>query len=544
MRARRLPIVLGALGLGLALVVLVGALRSSAGPVRPRTPAVSAGVVILPDASAPTPAVVTLAAPRSGAWRAHELRRLRRSRSVAGALRRAWLARRIDAGQYAGYRGTWARSRAAALRLRGTRSFEQRAAVALVTGLARERRLSSSRLAPTFLTLRRNTNFWSRRGAPRVGQRFAFGRDPVVFRYEPGQGLQIHWLGTWGRVNGRARFCLERRRRCPHATLRKELDRLVALASRRAGYAAYESFYRFGGGRPGWVSGMVQGTAVQALARGRRALAAPRFGLAARRALGAFERRPPLGVRVRDGRGRHFLMYSFAPGLRILNGHLQAVTGLHDMAALTGSHRARRLFRSGERAARAAVPRFDTGAWSLYSADGRESTLGYHRLVDGFLGNLCRRTHRAVYCRTARRFQRYEREPTRIAFAGREQTRLGRPAPVAFTLSKRSLVLVEVRNVRGLALRRVVELDRGPHVVGWMPRHRGRYEVQVAAQGPSGPRGLRTRTVRVTAPPPKRPRAERRRAGKSDRDAQRPGRGAAPRSAAKRGRGASRPRLP
>ncbi len=510
---RRLPLILGGTGVVMmVVVVLLAVMQGAHGEAPSREPAATAGIVTLPDAPAPpaavsaAPAMTSAAVPRTGAWRARELRRLRRSRSVAGALRRAWLARRIDAAEHAGYRGIWARARAAARDLRGIRGGEQRAVVGLVSSLARERRLTSSRLAAVFLTLRRNTNFWSRREAPRHHQRFAFGRDPVVFRYEQRQGLQIHWLGTWGRANGRARFCLQRPRRCPRRTVRRELDRLVGLASRRAGYAAYEGLYHFGGGRPGWVSGMVQGTAVQALARGRRAFHARRFGLEARRALGAFEQSPPAGIAVRDPGGRHYLMYSFAPRLRILNGNLQAVSGLHDMAALTGSRRARRLYRSGERAARAAVRRFDTGAWSLYAAGGPEASLGYHQLVDGFLGDLCERTRRAAYCGAAQRFSRYQREPTRIALRGRTRTRLGRRASIAFALSKRSRVLVEVRGARGLALRRVLELGRGPHALGWTPRRRGRYEVRIAAQGPSGPRGTLARDVRVTAPARERPR--------------------------------------
>lgn len=521
---RHLPAALGGAGLLLMFVVILAALRGADDATSAAAPGAPAGVVVLSDAPAPPVAAsAAVAKPPSGAWRTRELRRLRRSRTVAGALRRAWLARRIDAAEYTGYRGTWARARVAARRLQGTRGVEQRGVVALAGSLARERRLTSSRLASVFLTLRRNTNFWTRRAAPRAGQRFAFGRDPVVFGYQPAQGLQVHWLGTWGRVNGRARFCLRRPRSCPRGVVRRELDRLVGLASRRSGYAAYEGLYRFGGGRPAWVSGMVQGTAVAALARGRRALDAPRFGLAARRALGAFEQPPPAGVAVRDAGGRHFLMYSFAPGLRILNGDLQAVAGLHEMAALTGSRRAKRLFRSGERAARAAVARFDTGAWSLYSAGGHESSLGYHRLVDGFLRDLCERTGRAAYCGGARRFSRYEREPTRIALRGRTRTRLGRPAPIAFALSKRSRVLVEVRGARGLALRRVLEVARGRHVVGWTPRLRGRYEVRIAAQGPSGPRGVRARAVRVTTPPRKRGRPARGRRA-SDRGRRRDGR--------------------
>ena len=32
----------------------------------------------------------------------------------------------------------------------------------------------------------------------------------------------------------------------------------------------------------------------------------------------------------------------------------------------------------------------DTGAWSLYSEHGAESTLSYHELTASFLGGLCR----------------------------------------------------------------------------------------------------------------------------------------------------------
>ena len=78
-----------------------------------------------------------------------------------------------------------------------------------------------------------------------------------------------------------------------------------------------------------------------------------------------------------------------SPGLRVLNGFLQANTGLYDFAQLTGDAEARRLFKAGDRAARREIPKFDTGAWSLYSLGGRESDLGYHRLVRDFLDNLC-----------------------------------------------------------------------------------------------------------------------------------------------------------
>ncbi len=499
----RIFLVLGTAGLLLVLAVL---LLSSSGP-RGRgatpPPPEAAGIVTLPDVAADPPLAVRPT--RSNAWRKAELRRLRRSRTVPAALRRAWLGRHIDEATYEGYRGTWARTVAAAGRLRGSPGAEQRSVLALVRGLARDRKLDASRLGAAFLTLRRNTNFWTTRSIPQPKRRFAFGRDPVVFRYEPGQGLQIHWLGTWGRVNGRARFCLETPDRCPKQTTRREFDRLVRLAARRRGYDAYESLYRFGGGAPGWVSGMTQGTAVQALARARRAIDAPRFGSSARRALGAFEHAPPDGIRVRDGSGSHYLMYSFAPGLRILNGHLQAVTGLYDAAELTGSRRARRLFRRGDRAARPAIARYDTGAWSRYAAGGREATLSYHRLVNGFLGNLCRRTGGGAYCTAARRFARYVREPTRVQLELAAKPRPRRVTGIAVWVSKRSRITITVTRTGVPPFLRVLEVGRGRHTVTWVPPRAGTYRVDVLAQGPSGPRGAAGETVSVV--PRKKPHA-------------------------------------
>ena len=359
-----------------------------------------------------------------------------------------------------------------------------------------------------FLVLRRNREFWARsRVLPAPAFRTSFGRDPAVFQYYPGRGIQLQQLASWGRVNAVAHACLRRGlrhgRRCPRARLRAALDRLVGLGARRDRFLAWESYFAFGGGTPPWVSGMTQGTAIQALARGARVLDAPRYRRVAERALGAFERPPPIGVGVGAPGGRHFLMYSFSPGLRILNGDLQAVTGLRDLARLGHSRRARRLFRSGERAARIAVAGFDTGAWSLYSESGRESTLGYHQLVGQFLGNLCVRTRARVYCSAHRRFTRYEHEPPRIRLARLRGLHARRATTVRFTLSKLSTVAVRVSGRRGVSMERDLALTRGSHTVSWIPPARGRYHVRIEARGPSGPRGVLARTVRVVLPKPK-----------------------------------------
>ena len=466
-------------------------------------------------------------------WRLAELAKARRSRTVAGALRRALLARQIGREEHDGLRDVYERARADAGRLPGLRGSELRAVVASVDSLAASGRLTAGRFEPVFLTLRRNDEFWSGASLPSPGHRETFGRDPAVFQYYPGRGMQLQQLASWGQVNAKLGLCL-RRGHCPRGTLRtlrRSLDRLVELGARRDRFIAWEYYFSFGGGTPPWISGMTQGTAVQALARASRVfLSTRRYRRTAVRALGAFRAPPPAGVRVAAPGGSHYLMYSFSPGLRILNGDLQAITGLRDLAVLGRSRAARVLYRRGERAARGAVGRFDTGAWSLYSQAGRESTLGYHQLVGSFLGNLCRRTRGRTYCSAHRRFARYEREPPRIRLARLTRLRAERGTALRFTLSKLASVRVRVMSTKGVTLARSMDISRGAYTVPWTPPRRGRYRVLIAAKGPSGPLGVRSETVSVR----ESERAARRRAARQ-RAARRRGKRVSKRQASKPG---------
>jgi hypothetical protein len=455
---------------------------------------------------APRPVVTDGAARRLSARsvraaRRAELRALRRSRTVRGALRRAWLSGAIDAAEHRRLRQIWWTTGRARDRLSGRRRAELGAVIGVAARLAGTRRLTPGRLEPVFLTLRRNRDFWTARALPAPAQRFVFGRDPVTFQYYGGRGLQIQPLASFGRANALASACLRRtaKARCRPQALRRLLDRMLALGAPRGGFLAWEYLFSFGRGAPPWISGMTQATGAQALARGRRVLADTRYGRAARRALGAFEAPPPTGVAVAVGGGRRYAMYSFDPGLRILNGELQAVIGLRDTATLLHSARARRLYARGERVARRAVAAFDTGAWSLYSQGGRESTLGYHRLVGGFLDGLCDRTGVRTYCATGRRFARYVREPPRVQLARLRGARPRRATTIRFSLSKVSRVRVLVWGRRGIELRRDLRLVRGHHRIRWVPARSGRHRVRIVATGPAGTRAVVLRTVRATA---------------------------------------------
>jgi len=400
------------------------------------------------------------------------------------------------------------RARAAARRLTGPRRAELTAALRTLRRLAAQRRLTRDRIPLALLTLRRNVEVWTGRPFPAPGQRLEFAHGAAVFQYFPGRGVVFHPLASFGRLNVLARICLVRTQgerggpRCRRRALRRGLDRLVGLASRRGGFAAWEYLVDYGGGRAPWISGMAQATAVQALARGAAALAEPRWSRVARSALGAFEHAPPTGVRIAVPGGAHYLMYSFAPRLRILNGFVQSLIGLHDMAALSHSARAKRLFAAGDGAARRAVPAYDTGAWSLYARGGREAPLHYHELVTTLLGQLCDRVRRAAYCEAERRFAGYLRGPPRLDLASRQRGRAGRAVPIVFTLSKAAAVRLRIRGAGGTVVARDLSLAHGRHAIGWTPRTGGRYTLELDATGPAGHRSVRRATVTIS---PRRP---------------------------------------
>jgi len=431
------------------------------------------------------------------------IRRARASRTVTGALRLALLTRRLSPAAHARHRREYNAARAALRRLDGARAAELGSVLGAVNSLASQHLLEPSRLRPAFLVLRRNTQFWTRAPFPAAGHRVSYG--PAVFQYYPGRGMQLQPLASWGKLNWLARTCLRdrtlarRRAGCPVRELRRGVDGLLALAAHRGDFLAWEHYFEWGGGTPPWISGMTQATAVSALARAARALDEPRWRKAAHKALGAFDAPPPLGV---DG-GDHFLMYSFSPGLRIFNGELQAVSGIGELAALFRDRRAHRLFRRGERGARAMVAASDTGAWSLYSYAGREATLSYHQLIEEFLGNMCAHTDRRIYCDAERRFARYEREPTRIGIAPLKRLRARHTTAVRFSISKISTVKVRLYGRKGLAYSRDLTLPYGRHQLGWTPPSRGRFKLRIEAQGPSGPTGVKAQTFRVVLPKPK-----------------------------------------
>src|SRR5688572_1292769 len=215
----------------------------------------------------------------------------------------------------------------------------------IMTSLARNGALDGGRMPALFLQLRRNIEFWEKEPDVSLGARVSFGRDPMVLQHYAGYGLQIQPLGNFGKANGLWTECQEQPEDCKPNRLRALLTSMLRVRSWRAGFRAWEYWFPFGGGFPPWTSGMATATGMQALSRAAVFLGEPRFMEAARAALPVFLKGPPIAVRISSGRGSHYLLYSFAPGLRVLNAFLQAITGLHDFAELSKDRRARKLFR-------------------------------------------------------------------------------------------------------------------------------------------------------------------------------------------------------
>jgi D-glucuronyl C5-epimerase-like protein len=395
-------------------------------------------------------------------------------------------------------------AKATAKRLTGARKAQLSGAIKAVEDINARGDLRAARLAPLFLTLQRNREWWGTQPLPASGARISFPGSELIWQYVPGQGLQLHPLADFGKLNAYAKG---RKRNYPR--MEQMLDELLAIAVPRGGGLAWEYYFTFDGGKPPWVSGLAQGTGLQAIARAATKLGRlPELLPTIQQGLTLFEQPPPTGVRIRTASGAHYVQYSFWPSLRVLNGFVQSLNGLFDVAQLTGDPRAAQLFADGDREARVEVPTYDTGAWSLYSRNAitRESDLSYHTLLRDFLAQLCDRTGAQPYCTAEAHFTTYLTVPPALALRT-ARLRGGKPGALKFSLSKISRATVRVTGPNGnqvLAAGTGV-VGRGTRAVTWkVPRKPGAYTVQVDATDLAGNAGTARGAVEVLKPKPKR----------------------------------------
>jgi hypothetical protein len=343
----------------------------------------------------------------------------------------------ITAASAGTYLAQWRGVLNAEQHLHGWRAAELTDVTETVHQIAADGGLTPSRLPAIFLTLERNSQWWTHGYRPSYGQRIQFPGSGLVWEYYPGQGIQLQVLASFARANA-----LYAAGRADYPALQSLLGELIPLAVNRAGGLTWEYYFNFDGGRPPWISAMAQATALEALANGYAATADPTYLQVAAQALAPLTTRPPAGVGTPTPLGRRFLQYSFAPKTDIINAFLQTLIGLDRYAQVSGSAAAQTLFNEGNAQAEAELPMFNTGAWSLYQL-GIEDTLSYHELVTGFLTQLCSLTAGPVYCTTANAFRVDLTTPPTLAQLT-VSARAGRPFALRFRLSKEARVGVSV----------------------------------------------------------------------------------------------------
>jgi hypothetical protein len=400
------------------------------------------------------------------------LARIARTDPVRKAVKQAARQGAIDAPTRHGYLMSWS----AALRtyggLRGQRRRELGYVIGTIRRLAARKRLIV-RLAPLFLMLDRNRAWWAKAGPPASGARLRFGNSRVLFQYFPGEGLQLHPLGNFGQANG---YWYAH----DDSDLRSLLEDLRKIAVNRGGFLTWEYYFAYGGGSPPWISAMAQGTAMQAYARASRRLVDPALLDVARRSLGAFQRRTPLGVKAPQGKQIWYPLYSFAPRLNVLNGQLQAVNGVRTYAELAGDQEALRVFEAGDATARQVIGQYDTGAWSLYDRPGgkpgHEANLNYHTLNRDFARNLCKATKASAYCTASDHFTEYLKDDPALdpyrAVPSPAKARKG--VKFRFRLSKigRAGIVVKDEASHRTYLSTSAFLAHGNHWFRWVPPKR------------------------------------------------------------------------
>src|SRR5690349_15796632 len=401
--------------------------------------------------------------------------------TVPGELKRLAAEGKLTPDDAAAKRAIYDDAKAMEKKLTGTRKVELGGVIRDLDGMAARGSFSQpSRLPALFLTLQRNREYWASQPLLNAGARLSFPGSELVWQLYPGHGLQIQWLGTFGKLNG---YWSGGKRYDGRAGAL--LDEALPLATERAGGLAWEYLFPFDGQNPPWVSSLAQGTGLQAMARSATRLQRQQevFPIALR-GLGIFQTAPPEGVRVPADNGAHYLQYSGLPKLFIINGFVQSLVGLYDFAALTGDATARALFDAGDIAARKEVPTFDTGAWSLYSRGSTtyESDLGYHKLLRDFLTQLCKRTATVEYCSAEQHFTQYLTTPPVVSVLPR--TLVAKKAgKLRFKLSKISRINLTVR--RGDAVVATINpgvLGRGTKTINWTaPKKTGAYTVTVLA---------------------------------------------------------------
>jgi len=328
--------------------------------------------------------VLTFAPPAAAADKVWD----REAKDARAALARSLAAGYISPAEQEDYLGVLGYAATVSRRVPPGRAAVLRNVLAQV---ARPASPTAPRALELYRTLELNANYLDAHRLPPDGTDVT-GDDGVVYRYFSNQGLEFHPLANAAQLNALV---------AQHDTAGTDAlaDALVSRAVPEPdGGLVWEYAFNFGSQRAPWVSGLAQAVFAQAFARaGRLDLAQRAFASIP----GALDRETAAGPWVR--------LYSKSSEL-VLNAQLQSAISLADYGELAGDAAASAYANRLLAAAKAMLPRFDTGHWSRYSLHV-ESDLHYQDFVISLLNVLAKRTGDAFWQAAADRFSAYETQP-------------------------------------------------------------------------------------------------------------------------------------
>ncbi len=394
---------------------------------------------------------------------------------VLNVITAALKAQKITPAKAASFRRTWA---ASARTSRTASTATRRANIATVrayaTTLARRRGLTPQRLEPVFLTIKATSDILgSRRRMPRHEQEVRLPGEPLVFTYYNGRGVQFQPFETFKLGSAYLNEATPR-----VGAARKVADRMLALSTTANGTTNWEFFFPFGGPSTPWRSAIAQALGLRLYSRIAQQVPddqrAP-YVAAADAIVQSFARSTAgRGVAATEGSGSFYVMYSFNPRQRILNGHLESLLSLYQYSLETGSPAARQAYDRGYAALVPLIGRFDRGDWSNYQL-GQESDRAYHEFVTTQLAYLARETRDPLFIDYARRFRIYLEEPASLGVRVTLLPSLVRPAdsyrdtiPIRLELNKNARVTLLVADAQGREVRRITAAARrGINTMYW-----------------------------------------------------------------------------
>ena len=172
--------------------------------------------------------------------------------TVAGELKRLAAEGKLTPEDAAAKRAIYDDAKVVERKLSGTRKVELGGVIRDLDGMAARGSFAEpSRLPALFETLQRNREYWASQPLLAAGARISFPGSELVYQLYPGHGLQIQWLGTFGKLNG---YWSGGKRYDARAGAL--LDEALPLATERAGGLAWEYLFPFDGQRPPWVSSL------------------------------------------------------------------------------------------------------------------------------------------------------------------------------------------------------------------------------------------------------------------------------------------------